>query len=89
MFKKKVCGQHSILTIGNTGNFLLDVENHKYRVFHSKTQMVIVVLFSPNVAKAKCDFTQCGNFRIFLSFRFYMKPILKDLEVVNMPILPF
>ena len=32
---------------------------------------------------------QCGNFRIILSFRFYVNPILKDLEVVNLPILTF
>ena len=25
--------------------------------------------------------TQCGNFRNFLSYRFYVKPILKELEV--------
>ena len=32
---------------------------------------------------------QCGNFRIFMSFRFYVKPILKALQVANLPILPF
>ena len=29
---------------------------------------------------------QCGNFRIFQLFRFYMKSILEDLEVLKMPI---
>ena len=28
---------------------------------------------------------QCGNFRIFLSLRFYVKSILKNLEVQNQP----
>ena len=36
-----------------------------------------------------CCLPQCGNFRIFLSFRFYVKLILKDIQVVNLPILPF
>ena len=30
--------------------------------------------------------TQCINFRIFLSFRFYVKSILENLEVLKMPI---
>ena len=29
--------------------------------------------------------THCGNSRIFLSLRFYMKSILKNLEVVKLP----
>ena len=33
--------------------------------------------------------TQCGNFRIFLSFKFYVKPILEDLGVLKTPFLPF
>ena len=33
--------------------------------------------------------TQCGNFRIFLSFRFYVKSILDNAEVLKMPFLPF
>ena len=29
--------------------------------------------------------TQCGNFRNFLPYRFYVKPILKELEVAKLP----
>ena len=29
--------------------------------------------------------SQCGNLRIFLSFRFYVKSILENLEVLKMP----
>ena len=29
--------------------------------------------------------TQCGNFRIFLSFRFYVKSTLKNVEVLKLP----
>ena len=32
-------------------------------------------------------FSQCGNFRIFLSLRFYVKSILRTLEVQNLPFL--
>ena len=32
---------------------------------------------------------QCGNFRIFLSFRFYVNLILENLEVLKLPFLPF
>ena len=33
--------------------------------------------------------TQCGNFKIFLSLRFYVKSILENLEVRKLPFLPF
>ena len=33
--------------------------------------------------------TQCGNFRIFLSFRFYVKSTLKNLEILKLWLLPF
>ena len=32
---------------------------------------------------------QCGNFRIFLSFRFYVKSIFENLEVLKLLVLPF
>ena len=32
---------------------------------------------------------QCGNFRIFLSLRFYVKSILENLEVLKLLFLPF
>ena len=32
---------------------------------------------------------QCGNFKIFLLLRFYVKSILRILEVQNLPLLPF
>ena len=37
----------------------------------------------------KVKFAQCGNFRIFQSFRFYVKSILKNLEVLKLPFLQF
>ena len=33
--------------------------------------------------------SQCGNVMIFLSFRFYVKSIMGNLEVLRMPILHF
>ena len=33
--------------------------------------------------------SQCENYRIFLSFRFYVKSILETLEVLKLPFLPF
>ena len=35
--------------------------------------------------KDKVQSAQCGNFKIFLSFRFYVKSILENLEVVKVP----
>ena len=32
---------------------------------------------------------QCGNFKIFVSLIFYVKSILRILEVQNLPFLPF
>ena len=40
-------------------------------------------LLSKKVTSA--DVTQCGNFRIFVSLRFYVKSILDILEVQNQP----
>ena len=34
---------------------------------------------------SKGNTTQCGNFRIFLSLRFYVKSILRTFEVQNQP----
>ena len=34
---------------------------------------------------SQIDWAQCGNFMIFLSLRFYVKSILRILEVRNMP----
>ena len=33
--------------------------------------------------------TQCGNFRIVLPLRFYVKSILENLKVIKLPFLPF
>ena len=33
--------------------------------------------------------SQCGNFRTFLSFRFYVKSLSESLEVLKLPFLPF
>ena len=33
--------------------------------------------------------SQCGTFSIFLSLRFYVKPIIEILGVLKMPFLPF
>ena len=32
--------------------------------------------------------SQCGNLRIFLSLKFYVKSILENLEVLKLPFLP-
>ena len=32
---------------------------------------------------------QCGNFRIFLFFRFYVKSFFENLDCLKMPFLPF
>ena len=34
----------------------------------------------------QATFTQCGNFRIFISLRFHVKSILRILEVQNLPL---
>ena len=33
--------------------------------------------------------SQCGKFRISLSFRFYVKSTLENIEVLKVPFLPF
>ena len=49
-----------------------------------KTKFILVILTNWQVSP-----TQCGNFRIFLLLRFYMKSILKNLGVQKMPFLQF
>jgi len=39
------------------------------------------------VTEVQC--TQCGNLRIFLLLRFYVKPILENVEVLKVPFLQF
>ena len=34
-------------------------------------------------------YSQCGNFMIFLSLRFYVKTILENLDVLKLQFLPF
>ena len=41
------------------------------------------------IVLVRMSIAQCGNFMIFLSLRFYVKPILENLEVLKLPILPF
>ena len=36
----------------------------------------------------KVQISQCGNFSIFLSFRFYVKSTFENLEVQTLPIWP-
>ena len=57
---------------------------------HSFSKIILRPFFS---IKASPSFgllyTQCGNFMIFLSFRFHVKLILENLEVVKLPFVPF
>ena len=39
----------------------------------------------PNLNKSFQKCTQCGNFKIFLQLRFYVKSILENLEVLKLP----
>ena len=55
-----------------------------YRIFISSKWILLSWLPFYNVAPSAFAWnTQCGNFRIFLSLRFYVKSILGILEVKN------
>ena len=47
--------------------------------------LLLLLMFGPFSAVLPADFAQCGNFRIFLFFKFYVKSILENLEVLKMP----
>ena len=44
----------------------------------------IIINKCRNVKIAVSEVPQCGNFRIFLSLRFYVKSILENLEVLKL-----
>ena len=69
---------------------ITEVYSHRKNISsnHLSTYSVISsvkVLVSRNF----CQMTQCGNFRIFLSLRFYVKSILEILEVLKLPFFHF
>ena len=49
------------------------------------TSWVLYTIFSNLVSALAYTYTQCGNFRIFLSFRFYVKSIFENQELVKLP----
>ena len=59
-----------------------------FLVVKGRRRQKFIRLFS--IAENKCITTsQCGNFKIFLSLRFYVKSILDYLEVLKLQFLPF
>ena len=59
-----------------------------YQVLHEGSGLVVdagkAIQFAIDIAKV-CKYTQCGNFIIFPSLRFYVKSIWRILEVQNLP----
>ena len=45
--------------------------------------------FNRATVAAKVSILQCGKFRIFLTLRFYVKSVLENVTVQEMPFLPF
>ena len=54
-----------------------------YAAFH----FLLRLIFGPYPSKGV--FSQCGNFMIFLSLRFYVKSLLGILEMQNLPFIIF
>ena len=52
----------------------LKVFKHKHSVCESSLSMLM-----------QGNLEQCGNFKIFLSFRFYVKSTLENIEVLKLP----
>ena len=46
----------------------------------SSVKPLVTIMVNHPVSWTQCKNSQCGNFRIFLSFIFYVKSILKNLE---------
>ena len=55
------------------------------QVSHLKSPKIILT----HLMSSKVAYTQCGNFMVFLSLRFYVKSNLENLEILKQPILPF
>ena len=54
-----------------------------------KVFILLLLMFGPFSAVLPAHFAQCWNFRIFLSFRFFVKSILENLEVLKLLFLQF
>ena len=52
---------------------------------HEKWGLTPKLIFINEKFKISFTLTQCGNFMIFLYFKFYVKSILRILEVQNLP----
>ena len=50
--------------------------------------IIILLLLLKEMVPLPTSCPQCGNCRIFLSIRFYVKPILENLNVVKLLLLP-
>ena len=55
----------------------------------SSVKPLVTIMVNHPVSWTQCRNLLCGNFRIFLSFRFYVKSIFEYLEVLKMPFLSF
>ena len=79
----------NVLTLDTDGETtLIPPEIMRYSLGKSSEVNVetsLRVLASPGEPSSSIPGTQCGNFMIFLSFRFYVKSILVILEVQNLP----
>ena len=50
-----------------------------------KVSIFLYLTVLPNISIWQVSFSQSGNFMIFISFRFYVKSILRILEVHELP----
>ena len=78
----------SYLRFKNNSNVLMD----SLALFSAIVNSKIFIDAAMIAFLAKIDIfqvPQCDNFKIFLSFRFYVKSILKDLEAIKLPFLQF
>ena len=55
----------------------------------SENDLIEELIAGGNETNDKIMDIQCRNYKFFLSFRFYVKSTLENLEVLKMPFLPF
>ena len=72
-------------------NKQLNVAKRKLEEANARTQRLKDVMDKQKANKKSTgmNYSQCGNYRIFLSFRFYVKSILENLGVLKVPFLQY
>ena len=81
--------QHQFLQVNRNFELTLQQPHNDNNFFYFWKAVNSKSWFSKKLHQKILTFPHCGKCRIFLSFKFYVKSILENLEVVKLRFLPF